>query len=75
MPCTYTGSLEGDRAFFAQESLNRRERYLCAICRYIDERGDLNLSQVLQASARAAEGVATDEIEKWWTAHSAAEKD
>ena len=39
MPCTYTGSLEGDRAHFAEESskaamseLDRITSYLCAVC-------------------------------------------
>ena len=73
MPCTFTGTLDGDRIMSLENALDRRERYLCAICRYIEAQESLNLFQILRDAARTSDGVSASEIERWWKAHRDAE--
>jgi hypothetical protein len=74
MPCTFTGSLEGDRELAAREALDVRERMLCAVCSLFElDNGADELDAFLTTAARAAEGLEKDDITKWWKAHKAAE--
>ena len=72
MPCTYTGTFEGDRALTTTEALNERERYLCAIVRQL-QRDVVSVSTFLRNAAENAEGVDRDEILDWWRTHRSAE--
>ena len=82
MPCTYTGSLESDRALAAQdvidrykEELDRLTRYLCAVCSALqedDDKGTLTLRNYLFEAA-AAKGIDANEIFDWWVDHKAAD--
>lgn len=74
MPCTYTGSLEGDRALAAQEALDRRERMLCALCTHLTEvLGEAGTEHVLKEAARKADGLKKGDIKRWWDAHRKAD--
>jgi len=61
MPCTITGSLEGDAALFAKESLDKcriraqkLNRLLCMLCRDVENR---------------AEHPLPSQVAKWWKRH------
>ena len=72
MPCTYTGSLEGDRLLAAKEALDQRERYLCAVVRQL-QRDVISVEDFLQRAAENADGIERSEILNWWDAHRAAD--
>lgn len=79
MPCTYTGSLEGDRALGAQkvierqrEELDRLARYLCAVCSHLED-NPLDTKMELYDAA-AAKGIDANEIHDWWENHKLHDK-
>ncbi len=57
MPCTMTGSLEGDRALFYQEESERLTRIACEMAQWLEASGDL--------------GKCSTETRKWWKEHKA----
>lgn len=72
MPCTYTGSLEGDREMAMRESLDARERMLCALCRRLEtELGAAEAGRIMAAAERMADGSAP--IVDWWVRHREAD--
>jgi len=74
MPCTYTGSLEGDRELAAREALDRRERMLCALITRLEvEHGEEHVKLLLRRAATDAEGLDRKDITKWWKVHKQAE--
>jgi hypothetical protein len=74
MPCTYTGSLMGDRVHSAEMILDRRERMLCAICSHIEQiYGAAALHTMLRKAGREASGLAEQDISQWWLSHKKAE--
>ncbi len=75
MPCTYTGSLDGDAAMFARDELDVRERMLCALCRKLEEvHGEDETKAILRAAARSAKGLHREAIVKWWRDHKKADE-
>jgi len=74
MPCTYTGSLEGDRILGLTEALDVRERMLCAlITRLEKEHGEEHVGMLLHRAATDAEGLERKDIKRWWKRHKAAD--
>lgn len=74
MPCTQTGSLEGDRALAAQEAIDKRERMLCGMCSMIEkEVGVPTMEAFLEAIGEQTDGLKKKDIVKWWRAHKKAE--
>lgn len=74
MPCTYTGSLEGDRALAAREALDRRERMLCALCTHLTFwLGEEGATKVMKDAASEADGLKKGDIKRWWDAHRKAD--
>lgn len=64
MPCTYTGSIEGDRALAATEKAERLAeiiteltRHLCEACAALEEAEVMDSSEV------------SEELVEWWKAH------
>jgi hypothetical protein len=62
MPCTYTGSLEGDRALAAEEEADKLAdiittltQMLCSVCRAVEEIGREDIFDPL--------------VEGWWQDH------
>lgn len=75
MPCTYTGSIEGDRAHFAKEALDLRERMLCAICTQLEkEFGVAVTKEILEDVAEATDGLTKTQISSWWKDHKKEDK-
>lgn len=74
MPCTYTGPLDGDTIHFQKEELDRRERYLCALCTFLSQLEQVTLDAVLVNAAQAADGVEANEILEWWREHQKMDK-
>ncbi len=61
MPCTMTGSIEGDRAWSAEVSAERAQaeitkltQLLCSLCKTVEDDTCVDIP---------------DEVEKWWRAH------
>ena len=76
MPCTYTGSLEGDRALLAEESsktakseLDRITSYLCAVCNYLEFTGSSSEAEEFLAEAAANKHLPKHSITDWWQDH------
>ena len=76
MPCTYTGSLAGDRVHHAEESsktarseLDRITSYLCAVCNYLEftEGGTGALTTLEDAATNSH--LPFYAIQDWWSAH------
>lgn len=60
MPCTYTGSIQGDI----------RERMLCALCWEMERRfGEIDTKHILIEAAIEADGLDPTEIANWWQKH------
>jgi len=57
MPCTFTGSLEGDRALFLREDLDKLTSLLCDLCKRLEKKGR---SDIIAANPR---------LTKWWKLH------
>ena len=62
MPCTITGSFEGDRALFAEEDLEKAQKknlkltqFLCETCQILENMG--------------YKGFVNPKLEKWWKKH------
>ena len=70
MPCTYTGSFEGDQLFSANEELDRLTLYLCAVCAHLEKS---DLSHLILAAGSCADGVSPNEIHDWWAEHKQAD--
>jgi len=60
MPCTYTGSLEGDALLGAREELDELTRLLCEAMTVIEY--------------QIPKGHISDELWAWWKHHKAADK-
>lgn len=74
MPCTHTGTIEGDRIEGLQEALDMRERMLCALCEQINiEEGPDVLERLLENAGSRAPGLEKKTIKKWWKKHRKAE--
>ena len=61
MPCTYTGSLEGDALLGAKDELDMLTRLLCEACKHLDNH---ELMKV----------VASEELFQWWIEHAEADR-
>lgn len=72
MPCTYTGSFEGDEALRAREALEKREKYLCAVVRHLEKSG-ANVDLLLRRAAEGTEDLRGSEIQDWWDNHRRAD--
>jgi hypothetical protein len=56
MPCTFTGTLEGDAALRAREELDRQTDRLCRMCRRIEALGH-DLTTI------------DPDVAEWWAKH------
>ena len=75
MPCTYTGSIEGDRSLSLRNELDKRERYLCAVMTQLaKENTEGWVKSFLLRAEDSAEGVESDEMSIWWKLHRRADK-
>lgn len=66
MPCTYTGSIEGDRALAASEALTEVTDNLCRVLTLVDAHNHL-VSNDEEAEFRVIE--LPKDIEKFWREH------
>lgn len=80
MPCTYTGSLEGDRAHFAEESsktarkeLDRITGYLCAVCNYLEFTYGGSEAESFLTEAAENKHMKSYLIADWWQEHKLAD--
>lgn len=62
MPCTYTGSIEGDRALASSERLTEVTEMLCRTLTRFEGILNTELNSPLA-------GVLDDDIVKWWEEH------
>lgn len=74
MPCTYTGSLEGDARLILGEELDKYTAMLCAVCTQMELNiGPLFTGEILErASQRMPEG--SENINEWWKNHKATDR-
>jgi hypothetical protein len=60
MPCTYTGTIEGDRALSASLALSEVTSMLCDTCKQVEKHGQLMWLSI--------------ETRKWWREHKKLDK-
>lgn len=66
MPCTYTGSIEGDRALAASETVTRLAQLLCGACRLLEENG-ISMAGVKTEPTDFTPHTTT--LYQWWRGH------
>ena len=64
MPCTMTGSFEGDQAMAAKREADRVTAYLCAVLRYLETMYPDVVDEMMDLS-KAGDG----QIDQWWHRH------
>lgn len=75
MPCTFTGTLDGDRLLAAKEALDARERMLCAVCKTLEKNLGSRLAwDLLIEAAVDADGLGSADILDWWRDHKEADE-
>lgn len=75
MPCTFTGSLDGDLILSLREALDERERMLCGICTVLErDAGLAGLNQFFRVVEEDTDGMEENELSLWWQAHKRAEE-
>ena len=75
MPCTYTGSIQGDEIYSLKKlvidlkgDLDELTLMLCALCSFL-ETTELRVQDLMFAAASRADGLETEEIWDWWQNH------
>lgn len=71
MPCTYTGTIEGDRRLAAEESRDILERMLCAICTQMEENIGVPFTNTILTLAQERMEQGDPDLAKWWKDHKA----
>lgn len=77
MPCTYTGSLEGDRALAAEEALSKKvssltkvTQFLCYVLEKLEESKSTSVKIVTDTLLKE-----NDELNTWWKKHKERDKE
>lgn len=68
MPCTITGSFEGDRALFAQEDRDKAQKEAIKVTRLL-----CKLMKDLESNGINMEHISKD-VMKWWKKHKEIDK-
>ena len=69
MPCTLTGSLEGDAAVFSKEKITELTQLLCGACRLLEE-NEIDMSKVKAVVySYGACQERTTKLTTWWKSH------
>lgn len=72
MPCTYTGSLEGDRALAAEEALSKKvssltkvTEFLCYVLEKLENSNNGDVELILRREILGE----NDNLNNWWVQH------
>ena len=69
MPCTYTGSLDGDKLLSCQQELDRVTRYLCGTLDELSNHDYIPMEMLLYDIESTTDGIERGELVKWWESH------